>query len=360
MVSQEQATQTEQLKNQYRQYFGLTSKTILKFISSLILPLMLGVFTVVITFHQQKVAREQRIEDMQLVRQQRLEDKNELQLQHQLEWDIAIKNQEVQSKAASDRYRDEVLVAYIKEIGDFLKENNGSLTSDSLLHTLARVKTLNAIGQLDGSRQIRILRFLYETAQLTNTNKFGALDISTAELIDIDFRTFTPSKEITQLSLAGVYLRNFTFEKISLYHVDFSSAWLENVNFSSARVNNVNFSPAKLINVKFSSAELADVKFSSTHLDHVNFSYAHPVNVNFSYAHPVNVNFSSAGLDNVDFSFARLKNVNFSSAELCNVSFSSAWLTTLNYSSAGLTNVNFSSAWLTTVNFSSATFSNID
>ncbi len=245
MVSQEQATQTEQIQNQYRQYFSLTSKNVLKFVSSLILPLMLGVFTVVITFHQQKVAREQRIEDIQLARQQRLEDKNESQLQRKLEWDIAIKNQEVQSKAASDRYRDEVLVAYIKEIGDFLKENNGSLTSDSLIHTLARVKTLNAIGQLDGSRQIRIIRFLYETGQLTNTNN-SALDISTAELTDIDFRTFTPSKEIEQLSLAGVYLRNCTFEGMSLFNVNFSFARLDNVNFSSAGLENVNFPSAEL------------------------------------------------------------------------------------------------------------------
>jgi hypothetical protein len=40
---------------------------------------MLGVFTVVITFEQQKIAR-----------QQRLEDKIELKQQRDLQWDIAI------------------------------------------------------------------------------------------------------------------------------------------------------------------------------------------------------------------------------------------------------------------------------
>ncbi len=75
----------------------------LKFVSSLILPLMLGVFTVVITFQQQKLAQNQRIEDMYLARQQRLEDKNESRLQREQDknesqpqrnqqWDIAIKN----------------------------------------------------------------------------------------------------------------------------------------------------------------------------------------------------------------------------------------------------------------------------
>jgi hypothetical protein len=61
MVSQKQATQTEQVKDQDRKYFGLTRKNVLRFASSLILPRMLGIFTVVITFEQQKVGEGQGI-----------------------------------------------------------------------------------------------------------------------------------------------------------------------------------------------------------------------------------------------------------------------------------------------------------
>jgi len=63
-----------------RRCCGLSVKDGLQFLSSLILPMMLGVFTVVITFQQQKLAQEQRIEDMNVARQQRLEDRNESQL----------------------------------------------------------------------------------------------------------------------------------------------------------------------------------------------------------------------------------------------------------------------------------------
>ncbi len=66
-----------------RRCCGLSVKDGLQFLSSLILPLMLGVFTVVITFQQQKLAQEQRIEDMNVARQQRLEDRNESQLQRE-------------------------------------------------------------------------------------------------------------------------------------------------------------------------------------------------------------------------------------------------------------------------------------
>jgi uncharacterized protein YjbI with pentapeptide repeats len=281
---------------------------------------MLGVFTVVITFQQQKLAQEQRIEDMNVARQQRLEDRNESQsqreqdkndsrLQREQDWNIAQMAQTAQNKAINDQYQDAVLVAYIKEVGNLLEKKNGTLTSDPLTHTLARVKTLNAIRQLDGTRSIHVLRFLYEAGQLTNTNQFIALDISTAELTGIDFRKSGRLLDTGEISLAGVYLVNSTFIDMPLISVNFSSAELRNVNFSSAEVINVNFSSAELRNVNFSSTQLRNVNFSSAWLD----------NVNFSSAVLDNVNFPSATLGNVNFSSARLYNVKFSSALFCNV-----------------------------------------
>src|SRR5271163_3572 len=105
MVSQEQTTQTEQYRNRYREYSFLIGRYMLKFLSSLILPLMLGIFTVVITFQQQKLAREQRLEDLQSARQQRLEDRNESELQRQQAWKLAQNAQDAQSKAIKDQYQ---------------------------------------------------------------------------------------------------------------------------------------------------------------------------------------------------------------------------------------------------------------
>ena len=53
-----------------REFRCLSMKHILKLISALILPVVLGVFTIVITFHQQKMAREQRLGDQHQLRQQ--------------------------------------------------------------------------------------------------------------------------------------------------------------------------------------------------------------------------------------------------------------------------------------------------
>jgi uncharacterized protein YjbI with pentapeptide repeats len=314
MLVRKRVVSNKQRRQRSRRCCGLSVKDGLQFLSSLILPLMLGVFTVVITFQQQKEARQQRLEDKQ---------------QRELDLNISQIQEMAQIKAAANRYRDEVFVAYIKEMGDLLEKKNGTLTSDLLIHTLARVKTLNAIRQLDGTRQIHILRFLYEAGQLTNTNQFIALDISTAELTGIDFRKSGQLLNTGEISLAGVYLVNSTFIDIILSSVDFSSALLDYANFSSAALYNVNFSSANLFNVSFLSALLFDVNCSSVWLD----------NVNFSTAWLDNVNFSSALLRNVNFPSARLGNVNFSSAELYNVNFSSAWLDNVNFSSARFGNV---------------------
>ncbi|CAF4784930.1 unnamed protein product, partial [Rotaria magnacalcarata] len=48
-----------------------TLKEIIKLISSFLLPMVLGISTVVITIHQQNITLQQRAEDRQLAREQR-------------------------------------------------------------------------------------------------------------------------------------------------------------------------------------------------------------------------------------------------------------------------------------------------
>lgn len=127
MVLKTRVSQTKKPRNQYRRYFRLGSKSMLKCLSALLLPLMLGVFTIMTTFEQQKIAR-----------QQRLEDKNESRLQREQEWNIAQDAQKTQMKTLNDQYQDEVLITYVKEISDLLEKKDGSLTSDPLIHTFAR------------------------------------------------------------------------------------------------------------------------------------------------------------------------------------------------------------------------------
>ena len=307
-------------------FCSLSVNDIIRILSSLILPLSLGVFTVFITLHQHLSARQDRHDDLNRFEDQRREDRNETRLQREHEWNIAKMNAQAQNKAAIDRYQDEVLVTYIKEIGDLLKEKNGSLTSDRLTATLARVKTLNVLRQVDGSRQIHIIRFLYEARQLNHPDSSLPLDISTVELTNIDFHHSTWSGVIEQMSLMGIYLRNCTFDSTRLIdrvnftlarfdYVNFTSTILDQVIFSLTRFRFANFVFTRVHNLEMKSAMVSDTNCFSMNLTQANLGLTWFKNVNFSSAWISQVNFSSTWFSNVDFSSAILHSVNFSSSE---------------------------------------------
>ncbi|CAF1421467.1 unnamed protein product, partial [Rotaria sp. Silwood1] len=113
-------------------------------------------------------------------------------------------------------------------MSQLLEKNNGSLTSDEVTVTVARVKTLIVIRQLDAQRNIQVIRFLYEAKQLTEIHENRSLDLSTAKLLDIDFRdSAVNGKQLKQLSLAGMFLSNATFIGIEMEHVNFTNTQFE-------------------------------------------------------------------------------------------------------------------------------------
>lgn len=111
MVPQEQVDATSTSQRSRGGLRNLTAKDVLQCMSSLVLPLLLGIFTIIITFHQQTVARQQRLDDLSEAKEHR---------QHEL--DLNTRQNDAQRLMAFERYRDEVLVAYIKEISELLEK----------------------------------------------------------------------------------------------------------------------------------------------------------------------------------------------------------------------------------------------
>ncbi|CAF2241105.1 unnamed protein product [Rotaria magnacalcarata] len=367
MTSKEQDARMDESVLVNRQRNRLKLKDVLQFLSSLLLPLALGVFTIVITFQQQEAAKQQREGDQRAAELQREQERN----------------------LDEQRYQNERFDTYIKEMGDLLEKHNGSIISSEVAATLGRVKTLNIFRQLDPQRTIGVIRFLYEAKQLTNTQENHSLDLSTANLLDIDFRdTAINAKQLDKISLKSISLSNATFVGIKMSHVNFSGNQFYVANFSLGRIsdadfsftifNNANFSPIQLDNVNFLSTELNSVNFSfgdirsvyfeSSSLRSINFSFASLINArlpsaqleqtNFSCAQLFNVSFVSARLENIDFSHALLNNVDFSSATLLNVNFSHTRLHNVRFPTATLQKVNFLSAELSYPNFEKARLQN--
>ncbi|CAF1593385.1 unnamed protein product [Rotaria magnacalcarata] len=303
MASQEQCVQTHGALRRARQPHDLKLRVGLQFISSLLLPLTLGVFTVVITFQQQSAAKQQRDEDRMATELQRAEDRNASLMQRREDQDASrlLREQErdeaerlrQQERNLDDqRYKNNRFDTYIKEMGELLKESHGSLTLNKVTATIARAKTLTTFRQLDAQRNIQIILFLYEAEQLSGTPIHHSVDLSTAKLVDMDFRhTAVDEKQLDNITLTSIFLSNSTFIGIKMAHVNFSSSQFYTANFSLGSISDGNFS----------SASFSNADFSSTRFDDADLSYTNLSSTAFERTQFKNINFSSAKLDTSDF-----------------------------------------------------------
>ena len=307
---------TRQRQQYFRRIYGLSSHNIRALLSSLLIPLIFGALTIIMTFYQLKQADEHWNERMNFSRQQQLEDDIKSEKHFNQTWQIAMLNQDTQNQITIDQHRNRVVLDYIKEISVLLKESNGSLTRNSLTHAVARFKTLAILQQLDGLRQKQIISFLYEAGQLTNTNESDALDISAANLGDIHLNIPSTIMCRRGLSLRGIMLQNSTFRAAFICNIDFSGAFFQNVSFIlfDNIDSNIGITRLTIKESSFSHTRLAQVNFSSTRIYDVKFSYALMSNTIFSSAVLREVNFTSADFVKVDFSSASLSDVTFSSA----------------------------------------------
>ncbi|CAM4813991.1 unnamed protein product [Rotaria magnacalcarata] len=312
MTLHENSTQTKRRFVQNRKLCDVTFAQALKSISSLLLPVMLGIFTVVITVNQQNATKQQREEDQK----------------------AAEENRRVERDIAAERYRDDIFDAYIKGIGQLFEKYNGSLISNRVPMTLARAKTLNIFRRLDPQRNIRIIRFLHESEQLSGTREQISLDLSTAELPGIDFRHLAIyRKQLDNISLASTFLSNATFIDVGMKHVNFSRTRFNDSSWSSAQLENAEFTFAELHNVNFLSARLNFVNFSNTSFNNnsVNFRNAVMPYTKFERTRCIAAHFNYSNLSQSIFFQVNAKSASFNNADLTNTNFSLANLHKTNF-----------------------------
>ncbi|CAF2113224.1 unnamed protein product [Rotaria magnacalcarata] len=158
-----------------------------------------------------------------------------------------------------------------------LERNQGSLTNNTVIAALARVKTLSIVRQLDSNDK---------SGQLTPSQ--NPLDLSTADLNNMNMNSSVSELPIvtnhtTSLSqAAGVQIRFSSFVARDLTGVNFQGAYLieaqfgqailTNSTFSNAILTKVNFLKAYLKNSDFSRATITEADVSQTNIDYSDFS----------------------------------------------------------------------------------------
>ena len=350
-------------RSQQRYICGLTARDIFSVLSTLILPMMLGIFTVILTFEQKaegarqrmedrrlateqreqdlNISRDQRREDRELAREQREQDLNISILQRELdklnaknqreddqlrrELDLGLaRNKSVQDDQLAEkarnlssdqrahelaieevRHRDSLLEKYMDDMGRILEQNNGTLTSNPLTATLVRLKTLTLVRRLDPSRNSQVIRFLHEAGQLTNGK--SPLDLSDAELNGIDLSSPRQGTRMNALHFVQAYLTDSSFANRDLSRSNFSGSIMHGVNFSSTVVEDIDFGRAKFSGPSpWHGAILTRLNFTEAEFEHFDFNAALKPTTSMNL-----INFSAVQFQSVSFARLALRKVTF-------------------------------------------------
>ncbi|CAF3975669.1 unnamed protein product [Rotaria magnacalcarata] len=370
-----------------RSWCTLSCNDGIKLASALILPLLLAIFTVVITFEQKKDADRQRFEDRELAREQRQQDLNmsimareqgSIHLNHiarqQRENDREIaqaqrKNDDLKrdqdyelaenARISTDEQRKHELhvqeenrrhtqlATYINEIGELLKENNGSLTLNPTIAAIARAKTLHIARSIDSARSTQLIHFLYDAGQLTRGK--NPLDLAGAYFHNVDLST----SPLHRISLVGVHLISASFATIDVSEADFRYTLLDTANFSRANCTNTTFEGAVMTNADLSHALLRLASLVDVELNGANASRSDCTSTTFSRALMTGVDFSHTILSRAIFHKVDLiwaifhnasgyrKTVSFTQAKMFSVDFSDANLFESLFTECSLVRANF-------------------
>ncbi|UJR24867.1 hypothetical protein I4U23_006236 [Adineta vaga] len=225
---------------------SISVRELCKIITQILIPLMIGIFTIVITLQQHYTGKENRKKDLEIaaeLRQQQLR-LDEQRRSQELALDEARRAQDL--SIADNNHRDSVFNIYIRDLSNLLLINNYNL-SRPLLNSIIRPMTLTVLRQIDSSRKILLLKFLYESKMIRTDFEDTRVDLSDADLSHIHFGAI----HMQYLSLPGALLINTTFVRTDLTFADFQRADLTDSIFMNSTLAEVSFYRTRLIRAQF-------------------------------------------------------------------------------------------------------------
>ncbi|CAF1073659.1 unnamed protein product [Didymodactylos carnosus] len=189
---------------------------------STLVPLMIGIFTVVSYIQQQHISEQQRHQDQEVA--------NDIRLQERQIADALRAHSQEQAHAL--HYQD-VYKTYLADVSNALfKENHeGKFLNNESKFSYIRSRTLSVLLELDSKRQTDLFLFLYET-RLTTKNQ---LSLSGALFNQIHFNTSSVVPCIfNDLKLSSVYLSNSSFTGCKFYQATFTASRMTDIKFTGS------------------------------------------------------------------------------------------------------------------------------
>ena len=237
---------------------GSTVRDWLPILIALLIPLVIFYGTTQIT-QEQANSEAKRAQQAQKIENQRAEAEREL---------------------AEQRAQDEALQAYLDQMSVLLLEKNlRSSKEDSEVRTLARARTLTALGRLDLFRKTDVIQFLLEAKLVQEVEgkepiiRLGDDDLDLSYMILGDANL--DSADLSEADLTYVELGDANLRDADLRGADLSKAHLQYSDLSGADLRYADLTDAFLLQADLSGANLRYADLSKAALNDANLSGAY-------------------------------------------------------------------------------------
>jgi uncharacterized protein YjbI with pentapeptide repeats len=237
-------------------------------------------------------------------------------------------------KVEEQRAQDAVLQAYLDQIGQLMLEKDlRNSAEDSEVRTLARARTLAALGRLDVRRKMEVLRFLIEADLVQGVNErkpiigLGGADLSGADLREDD---------LAGADLSGAVLHSADLTSAALSGADLSGADLREAHLRYAVLRDAVLRDAVLRDADLRPADLSGADLSGADLSGADLGYAVLPDTDLSSALLLRTNLDSADLSGADLKFADLPDAVLHSADLSGADLRWAYVIDADLSGADL------------------------
>ena len=256
-----------------------------------------------------------------------------------------VERRELSEKQEDERRKHEALKDYLDDITAlFLSDNweravqekhkyqesksTDDKVSNQKVFAIAKARTLAALNELNGKRQMQLIQFLSESCELVNFIFPGrSLDLKGAFLLDANLE----GADLQYAHLEGADLRGAHLEGAHLSDANFKGAYLSGANLegadlrgahlegaylSGAGLEGADLIKAHLESAQLSGAHLKGADLREAHLEGAFLLEANLEGADLQYAHLEGAYLSGAGLEGADLQYAHLEGAQLSGAHL--------------------------------------------
>lgn len=239
-----------------KDHWGFTDKTVwewLNLLGVLLVPLVIGLGTIGVTWQQSVLS----------------------QAQHDNDQKIAAANRQKDIQIADDQQKATILKTYMDGITDLLVNRHlrTSKPNDEV-SVAARDETLIALQQLDGSRRGSLILFLYEAKLIVGNNP--VISLETANLSSAVLQVTISPDDDPKAASEYAYSYGISLDDINLNHVNLVGAnlpaQLERASLEGSNLEGDKLYNTDLIGADLSGADLAGADLSGANLTGANLT----------------------------------------------------------------------------------------